>query len=81
MTHEETGLLVPPDDPEALAESALRIIEEPGLAERLATTGRLGLDQYSWGNVKGQWLELYEGLAQAVPSAKESRPARITETV
>ncbi len=38
--HEETGLTVPVDDPEALAAAARRLLEEPGLRDRLAAVGR-----------------------------------------
>jgi rhamnosyl/mannosyltransferase len=38
--HEETGLTVPVNDPEALAEAARRLITEPGLRDRLAAAGR-----------------------------------------
>lgn len=35
----ENGLLVPPDDPDALAEALIRLHEDPALAERLARAG------------------------------------------
>lgn len=38
--HERSGLLVPPEDPSALADALLRLLQEPGLADRLARTGR-----------------------------------------
>lgn len=38
--HEETGLTVPMDDPVALAAAAARLLNEPGLRERLADAGR-----------------------------------------
>jgi glycosyltransferase involved in cell wall biosynthesis len=37
---EQTGLLVPVRDPEALAEAILRLVEEPELARRLGENGR-----------------------------------------
>jgi glycosyltransferase involved in cell wall biosynthesis len=37
---EETGLLVPVRDPEALAAAILRLVEDPGLARRLGEAGR-----------------------------------------
>jgi glycosyltransferase involved in cell wall biosynthesis len=36
----ETGLLVPPGDPEALAAALARLVEEPELAKRLASAGQ-----------------------------------------
>jgi glycosyltransferase involved in cell wall biosynthesis len=36
----ESGLLVPPQDPEALAAAVLRLLREPGLAQRLGAAAR-----------------------------------------
>jgi rhamnosyl/mannosyltransferase len=38
--HAETGLTVPVDDPDALASAARRLLEEPGLRERLSRQAR-----------------------------------------
>ena len=38
--HEETGLTVPVDDPAALAAAANRLLDEPGLRDRLGAAGR-----------------------------------------
>lgn len=40
FTDEENALLVPSDDPGAMASAIIRIIEEPGLATRLSLGGR-----------------------------------------
>jgi glycogen(starch) synthase len=46
------GLLVPPDDPDALAAAVLTVLRDPGLAERLGAEGRVraerdfGLDRH-----------------------------------
>ncbi len=39
IDHEETGLLVPPNDPRALADALARILSDTSLATRLATAG------------------------------------------
>jgi rhamnosyl/mannosyltransferase len=38
--HEQTGLTVPVNDPSALASAARRLVEEPGLRARLASSAR-----------------------------------------
>jgi glycosyltransferase involved in cell wall biosynthesis len=40
LIHEETGLTVPPRDPEALAAAILRVLGDRPLAARLADAGR-----------------------------------------
>jgi len=39
VIHEVTGLLVPPEDPAALAESLARSIGDPALRQRLGAAG------------------------------------------
>jgi glycosyltransferase involved in cell wall biosynthesis len=40
VLHERTGLLVPPDDPRALARAIIRLLRDRPLAHRLASQGR-----------------------------------------
>jgi glycosyltransferase involved in cell wall biosynthesis len=40
VVHESTGLLVPPEDPEALADACLRLMADPALARRLGQAAR-----------------------------------------
>lgn len=40
VVHEQTGLLVPPDDPPALAAAILRLVEDPEYGAALARAGR-----------------------------------------
>jgi alpha-maltose-1-phosphate synthase len=60
----ETGLLVPPDDPAALAEAINVLV---GDAERAAAMGRAGRDrvvaEFGWPQVAAQTVALYEELA------------------
>jgi L-malate glycosyltransferase len=61
----ENGLMVPRDDDAALAAAALRLLHEPGLAERLCAAARAeALRQYTWEAVGAHWAALYHGLAQ-----------------
>ncbi|MGB3683515.1 MAG: glycosyltransferase family 4 protein [Rubrobacteraceae bacterium] len=56
----ENGLLVPPDDPEALAEALLRVAEDRDLAERLGEAGRERAKRlFSWESIAERHLEIY----------------------
>jgi glycosyltransferase involved in cell wall biosynthesis len=57
---EETGLLVPPDDPQATAEAILRILENPNLAARLGENGRHRASLLTWDWFAGEILKVYE---------------------
>ena len=43
-----TALLVPPDDPTALAEALVRLRRDPGLADRLGRAAHALAGGYSW---------------------------------
>jgi glycosyltransferase involved in cell wall biosynthesis len=47
-THERDALLVPPDDPAALAAAAARLLADPALAARLGAEARRTSERYSW---------------------------------
>ncbi len=62
VQHEANGLLIPPNDPDALAEAILRIFRDPSLAHRLIEGGMSTLEEtFSW---KAHLAEL-ERLLQA----------------
>ena len=60
--NEETALLVDLNDHEAMARAALRLIEEEGLAQRLARAARQQCELYSPTTVRKDWLALYAEL-------------------
>jgi glycosyltransferase involved in cell wall biosynthesis len=60
VTHEETGLMFPMNDHEALAAHALRLLADQALADRLVSRARRECDKYAWQKVRGQWLDLYD---------------------
>lgn len=61
---ERTGLVVRMNDHEALAASALRLLEDEELASRLALAARAECDKYRWDVVRPQWLEFYREVAE-----------------
>ena len=50
----ENGLLVPPGDPEAFAAAVRRILEEPGLRDRLAAAAKPSVEALSSDIVYGK---------------------------
>jgi glycosyltransferase involved in cell wall biosynthesis len=62
VRHGETGLLVELNDHHAMAEAALRLIQDPSYARTLATNARAELAKYDGAHIRRQWLELYERL-------------------
>jgi L-malate glycosyltransferase len=67
----ETGIMVPCGDHEALAAGALRLLEESGLAARLAYRARQDCRKYSWETVRNEWLHLYRQLASDANTPEE----------
>ncbi|MDO9227728.1 MAG: glycosyltransferase family 4 protein [Pseudomonadota bacterium] len=64
VRHEETALLVPPGDAEAMASAMLRLIEDDDLRQKLIHNGREHVQSFTWARVGRQWLDLYrEALA------------------
>jgi L-malate glycosyltransferase len=66
VEHETTALLVPPGDAEAMARAALRVIDDPALAERLASAGIASASRYSWPRVRGKLFRAYATAEEGV---------------
>lgn len=62
LEHERDALLVPPNDPAAMAKAVRRILTEPGLAERLSCNARLKAQQFDWASILPQWESLFISL-------------------
>jgi glycosyltransferase involved in cell wall biosynthesis len=56
---QNTGLLFALDDHVAMAACSLRLLEEPGLAARLAANARSWCAKYAWSAIGPQWTALY----------------------
>jgi len=59
-----TGLLVPPDDPAALAAAIRRLLSEPDLASRLAEAGHRETERYTWASAQPAWRRIYRRVAR-----------------
>lgn len=59
----ETGLLVDCNDDAGLASQALRLLDDPALALRMATAAyHESMDRYAWNAVRDQWIAVYTQL-------------------
>jgi glycosyltransferase involved in cell wall biosynthesis len=62
----QTGLLVPPNDPRALAEAVSRLGADPGLRRTLGTAGRKRAEErFSYDRIAGEVAELYATLGKS----------------
>jgi glycosyltransferase involved in cell wall biosynthesis len=59
-----TGLLFPPGDHQAMASCALRLLEEPGVALRLAQNAHAESCRYGWPHIGPEWLAQYRHLVK-----------------
>jgi len=62
----ETGLLVPPDDPRALAEALNALLRDPARARAMGQAGRKrAIAEFGWPAIAAQTAELYAELVHA----------------
>ena len=65
ITNGENGLLVPPCDPNALANAILRLIEDHALRRKLRRNARkLMVEKYSWDIIAGRTEKVYYEMAE-----------------
>lgn len=65
VKHEQTGLLVPPKNPDAIAKALVRLGQAPELRHRLALAGQvLAQNQYSWLAVAERTANFYQQVSQ-----------------
>ena len=69
VTHEQTGLLVPRNDHDAMAAWAMRLLECPELASSIARNAYEECAGYKWEAVREKWLAAYTRLAGREASA------------
>jgi glycosyltransferase involved in cell wall biosynthesis len=63
VRHEVTGLVVPEDDEPALREAVLRLLDTPGLGERMGRRARLlVLERFTWDRTAERCLAAYREL-------------------
>jgi phosphatidylinositol alpha-mannosyltransferase len=62
LTHGVEGLLVRPEDPNALADATIELLRDPARAAIMASRGRERAVHYSWDRVSQRVLSYYERL-------------------
>ncbi len=70
--HDETGILVPPGDPSALATAVVELLQDEDRRCALGAAARQAAEPYSWDRIGVQLLQVYERLtapAEAVKAA------------
>jgi phosphatidylinositol alpha-mannosyltransferase len=60
VTNHHDGILVPPADPQALAEELQRVHHEPERLVRMGAAARESAQRYAWNNVADQVMDVYE---------------------
>ena len=78
VTDEETGLLVACNDHEAMAASAIRLLEDGSLAAQMAARAYEECQKYDWVTARCAWLRLYHELSGRLV-VLEQQPADAAE--
>jgi len=63
VAHEQTGLLVPRNDHDAMAAWAMHLLESPEIASSIARNAYEECAAYKWEAVREKWLAAYARLA------------------
>jgi len=58
----ETGLIVPPDDPAAMAKALTVLLEYPVRSLRMARQARSEVEAFTWSRLREQWAAAYAGV-------------------
>jgi len=59
LTNEETGLLVPDGDEQAMVKAVIRLLEDSSLTKRLSSNGRRLATHSSWEQILPQWKRVF----------------------
>jgi len=60
VRHEQTGLLVPPGDPDAMADALIAMLKQPERALDFAKRAHETVGRYTWPAVREAWAEVYQ---------------------
>jgi D-inositol-3-phosphate glycosyltransferase len=79
LSDDQTGLLVPPRDPQALASTIIRLLNYHGLRTTLVQQGRRRVeDQFDWQHSLEKTVEVYQEILQGLRvTTSEPRSASV----
>lgn len=60
----ETGLFIPPTDPNAMAQAVIRLLKDPQHALQMARKARVEVERYAWPQVRNAWNTVYKETSQ-----------------
>ena len=63
-----SGFVIPPNDPEAIAQCLERLYKDPDFNHQMGTAARQGVEQYPWDAYGERTALLHEGLAARLPA-------------
>jgi L-malate glycosyltransferase len=72
VRHGETGLIVPPGDPSAMANAVLRFLRDPQRAVAMTRQARRETERYTWAHVRQEWAVVYSGRGHAPEALSRS---------
>ena len=68
--HGETGMLVPPGDPQALGAAVVELLEDEERRRAFGLAARAAAEPYSWDRIGRRLVEIYERLAAPAEAVK-----------
>ena len=71
LTDHQEGLLVPPEDPNAIAQAVVRLLSSPETRARMTACGRVTAAAYDWTHIASQVLAYYQDLMYARRDVKK----------
>ena len=74
VRHGETGLIVPPEAPRAMARAIAETLDRPERALHMAEQAHDGLERYTWRAVRDEWRSVYSGPGFGVLGAEVPAP-------
>ena len=73
VNHGREGLLLPPNDVDAMVVAINRILTEQGLAGSLSQNARSKAENFSWEKILPVWMELFNNIQSHKNKVRSSR--------